>query len=1082
MWIEHSEQKYKVLKELGRGHSGSVLLASDPQGQKVAIKCLSRQYNDAALKRFQREFVILRSLVHPNIAQPFDFGYDANLKRYFFVAEYVEGVTLNLAVDRNAGGNALDLLGQALKALDYLHRQGVYHCDLKPANVLVTSEGVLKLIDFDVASRGNVAIGGTPPFLPPELVGDIKTAPNPRTDIYSLGVTFYQCLTGSKPYPAKNIAELKRMFGTWIPKFPADLNGTLPAFWDGLIMGMLQKNPSHRFATASAVLQQVLLLTGAKKDLLSVEDIEYRLGQHGLPIGKEEIISEAKEIFRNGLEELSPTDRIWTLEGTGGAGMSYLLDELKTLSQLRNIPVVIWNQVQQNLPVAPPFTWLVDDMEKMRTASPERFGELLTKLREVFLKSEGQGIWIVLGDLPDRKLLPKDFRRWLKASSTPRRLSPWGAQEAELWLRDIFQTPEVPDFLLDKILELGRGRPKVFREHLGRFLERGVLLDRRGNWRKDLFHPTPLFIEEFRADTGMEEFASRLAKLTDLERDILGQLAHMHGPVGGEFFETLFASKDVYPALSRLTALRLVRGEGLENLQIAENSFKNFLLESVPPDRQKAAHDTLLAREDALAWLENSEIHFHMARGSDASASARGWAFFGEECARRGLWESAFEYYSNAFDIVPASAVEKKFEYSVARGRCLIQRNLLKDAQQFFRSLLVEFADQRGGRPEIFAKIFERLGVIETKLGNADKARDHFYQGLTCLDPGYEPLEQYLAIRNFLAGLDLQQGHFEAAIDEFRETYEAAQRKLPPERRRILTNNDLGAALLKAGHFQEAVSHWEELVSDLKTREDKNPLARCYFQMGQAFFNRGDARKAEHYLTLAQESAKDLQNFELSLRIDNSLANLYRGKDDERALAMYEKALDAVFHTADPYSTAVVLLNMGFLLESQGQYARAKHYLVQSLGYLTEADLPAEKAIPLFHAAYLTLARCSAEILQAREALEYAAHAARLAESLPELKTARFETALVSWLAETLNGRAEEAALREAYLKRSARTPETKKLWEEYRERAAVLLPQLARARGRPGENPAAAKVDSPPSRLLKTRTTPYLPLHSKQD
>ncbi len=274
MWIATSEKKYKILKELGKGHSGSVLLGEDPQGHKVAIKCLSRQYNDASLKRFRREFVILRSLIHPHIAQPFDFGYDGELKRYFFVAEYVRGVTLSEAIRKAGEKEALRLFAQSLQALDYLHRHGVYHCDLKPANILVTSEGEVKLIDFDVASRGTLAIGGTPPFLSPELVADLRSPPNPRTDLYSLGVTFYLCLTGHKPYPAKNLAELRRMLSSVIPRLPTQLKADLSPYWDGLLMGMLQKNPSQRFSTASAVLQNVLLLMGEKKNFLSVGDVD----------------------------------------------------------------------------------------------------------------------------------------------------------------------------------------------------------------------------------------------------------------------------------------------------------------------------------------------------------------------------------------------------------------------------------------------------------------------------------------------------------------------------------------------------------------------------------------------------------------------------------------------------------------------------------------------------------------------------------------------------------------------------------------------------------------------------------------
>jgi tetratricopeptide (TPR) repeat protein len=912
------------------------------------------------------------------------------------------------------------------------------------------------------------------------LVSDLKTPPNPRTDIYSLGVTFYQCLTGHKPYPAKTIAELKRMHASWVPKFPTELNPKLAAYWDGLLMGMLQKNPSHRFSTASAVLQQVLLLLGAKKDFLSVEDVEYRLAQHGLPIGKEEILERAKDIFRKDPSGPPAGERIWILEGEAGAGVTFLLDQFKSISQLKGVPVVPWNQFQQNFPNHAPFTWLVDDLEKMLNSnSREKMREWTLKARELFFKIAESGSWIVLGDLRSRRSLPKELQAWLKENSTVIRLKKWGTRETHLYLSDIFQTPEIPAFLSEKIFELGEGSAKGSRESLSRLLEKGLILDPRGLWRKDLYRATPLFLEEFRAEGALEEFERTLEKCTPLEQEILRSLCILHGPASGEFLEKYLEPAanptDLYPALSRLAALGLLRAEGRESFEISNRAFKSFLLRRFSQEAAKPRHDSLLARNELHPLLSPAELHFQMARGTDPLRAAQGWAFFGDDCARKGLWESAFEFYSNAFDVAPGEAIEKKFEYSVARGKCLIQRNLLKEARHFFKSLLSEFAEQRHRRPEIFAKIFERLGVIETKSGQVAKAREYFYQALTCLDPSYEPLEQYLAVRNFLAGLELQLGNFQAAIEEFRDSYETAQAKLPYERRRILTNNDLGAALLKADQFNAALSHWREQALDLQNREDKIPLARCYYQMGQAYVGRNKLKAAEKYLLLAEEEARDLQNFELSLRIFNSLANLYRAVNEEKSLEMYEKALDAAFHTADAYSTVVVLFNMGFLLESRGQYPRSKHCLLQGLSYLQESGLPEEKSTLLQHPACLTLARCAAEMLQAGEALQFAERAKQLVDAHPTLAGERFETLAMLNLALTLGLKEKEAKALEKTLRREAKSAEKKKLLGEYQARAAALLPQLARTRARSASRPPSRSTRSAFSR---THTTQILPLH----
>src|SRR5262249_49373182 len=122
--IEHGDKKYTLIRELGKGHSGHVFLAHDSAGEEVAVKRLSGVVHKGSLKRFQHEFMILRSLTHPNIAQPIDFGFDRRRNEFFFVTEYVHGQSLDRALLNADEKTALDFFAQSLKALDYMHRQG----------------------------------------------------------------------------------------------------------------------------------------------------------------------------------------------------------------------------------------------------------------------------------------------------------------------------------------------------------------------------------------------------------------------------------------------------------------------------------------------------------------------------------------------------------------------------------------------------------------------------------------------------------------------------------------------------------------------------------------------------------------------------------------------------------------------------------------------------------------------------------------------------------------------------------------------------------------------------------------------
>lgn len=215
---------YKVLREVGRGGMGVVYEAVRDDGefsQKVAIKIIKRGMDsDDILRRFRNERQILAELQHPNIARLLDGGVTESGAPYY-VMEYIEGPPVDIYCQEKDLGirEKLELFRQVCAAVSYAHSQLIVHRDLKPSNIIVTSDGTVKLLDFGIAkvlsADATDALGTatqlgmmTPAYASPEQIRGEKVTT--ASDVYSLGVVFYELLTGDRPYQTdgKSIAEV----------------------------------------------------------------------------------------------------------------------------------------------------------------------------------------------------------------------------------------------------------------------------------------------------------------------------------------------------------------------------------------------------------------------------------------------------------------------------------------------------------------------------------------------------------------------------------------------------------------------------------------------------------------------------------------------------------------------------------------------------------------------------------------------------------------------------------------------------------------------------------------------------------
>jgi eukaryotic-like serine/threonine-protein kinase len=254
--------RYRIDRRLGAGGMSTVFQATDTVLERpVAVKLLAEHLaqDDAFVARFRREALAAARLQHPNIVQVFDSGEDPDSSRHYIVMEYVDGPSCAdlLREDKQLGvEETVSFVRDACHGLDYAHRAGVVHRDVKPGNLLVSSEtGLVKLADFGIAKAAEQtritqvgSVLGTAAYLSPEQARGEEAGP--ASDIYSLGVCTYQFLAGRLPHEYSSLTELAlkqqeervEPVGEYRPEVPAEL--------DQAIRLSLERDPEARYPSA----------------------------------------------------------------------------------------------------------------------------------------------------------------------------------------------------------------------------------------------------------------------------------------------------------------------------------------------------------------------------------------------------------------------------------------------------------------------------------------------------------------------------------------------------------------------------------------------------------------------------------------------------------------------------------------------------------------------------------------------------------------------------------------------------------------------------------------------------------------
>ena len=360
---------FRLIEKIGEGGMGIVYRARDERLQRdVAVKFLNAKTlaNHSARQRFRREALILGRLNHPNVEAVYDFHSDQGLD--YLVLEYVPGTSLDERIPTGALAEkeVISLGLQLVAGLKAAHAHGIIHGDLKPGNLRVTPENVLKILDFGLAQHlaspdaqtltesvtlDAELLGGTPPYMAPEQLQ--RHEPDKRSDIYSAGVVLYELATGTRPFPQRGQLLHDAILHS-LPSSPRLKKPEISPGVDALILKCLQKDPNQRYQSAGDLANDLerissgLGLAGSRprrRSLAIIGAVVLALIAAGIILWSRV----AKEMRVHPIRSIAILP---FLEASGGAGQDYFADGMteeliSQLTQVSGLRVISHTSVMQ---------------------------------------------------------------------------------------------------------------------------------------------------------------------------------------------------------------------------------------------------------------------------------------------------------------------------------------------------------------------------------------------------------------------------------------------------------------------------------------------------------------------------------------------------------------------------------------------------------------------------------------------------------------------------------------------------------------------------------------------------------------
>jgi predicted ATPase/tRNA A-37 threonylcarbamoyl transferase component Bud32 len=926
--------RYRLLSQLGAGSMGAVYRAEDRlTGQDVALKHVVwvPDLPDAEVQSLRlalaHEFRLLAGLRHPHIISVLDYGFDHERQPFFTMELLSEAQTILEAGQLAPLERNVDYLIQALEALAYLHRRGILHHDLKPANVLL-AHGRVRLLDFGLAVLANQQhdgeSAGTLLYLAPEVLdGQPYTL---AADLYSLGVIAYELLFGRHPFAAATISDfLDRVF-THAP----DLQSLpVPAACAAFVGQLLAKNPSDRPASAQDAI--ALLRTAIGLPAAETQAIRESYLQAASFVGREQELAELTAAL---VAARTGHGSSWLVGGESGTGKSRLLNELRTLALVEGfmvirgqavheggLPYQLWREALRQLLVVTPqvddltasvLLPLVPDIAMLLGRPVAQAGSLdptaaqirlLTTIAVLF-RQQHQPILVLLEDL-----------QWADESLLVLAYLNRGITEQPLLLIGSYRDDERAD-LVQQLPEMRQlALPRLRPEHVAMLSE--AMLGDVGR--------QPALLARLQKETEGNTFF--LVEVVRALAEDGGQL----GAIGRAELPERLMPQGIQSIIDRrLARIPVVAQQLLIRAAIAGRQLDLALLHELAPtidlanwwlpvcaaaavlevqdDVWQFSHDKL--REGLLAQIAGPDLPQH----HYTVALALEQLYGGDE-----RYAGQLAYHTGQ-----AGWLEKEAEYSFRAGQYAQQQNSMFEAVRLLsRADTLISIDDRARRLDIL----RQRGLAHLLLGNWD-ATEADYQAAYALTQ--QPEDRAQALYD-LGRLYRMRGNFDTALTWYRQA-QVLWSELGDPIGLVQVLNEIGFALIRKSEYALAQIQLQDSLALARTSDFRDGVMEALNDLGVMALDQGDYPAARRLFEESLELNRELGNKPvIALILGNLGAAACNLGDPVAAQSFFEQSLALRRELGQKEGVASSLNNLGVLAFDRGEYTVAQGLYAEGL-------------------------------------------------------------------------------------------------------------------------------------------------------